>query len=251
MKICKGCGTQVPPEEAQTGRCLICHRANRAAYMRAWKEKNREKANEQRRARRAANPEQAQQQLQRWHQENPGKHSEYNRRKAAADPEKLRRQKRESYQRSKARRDALKPPPSPDKTCSECGSLNPTCGFNTLKVKGKDYALTYCRDCYNKRHGPRQKAWQNSNRDKVQRYHRANRAARLKSEGSFTAAEFKELCERHGNICLCCKQAKKLTPDHVVPVSKGGSSFIENIQPLCMDCNRRKSARSTDYRPPG
>lgn len=65
----------------------------------------------------------------------------------------------------------------------------------------------------------------------------------------FTAAEWRDLCARYGDRCLSCGHTGKLTPDHVVPLSRGGSNTIDNIQPLCLRCNLRKHARTIDYRP--
>jgi len=68
--------------------------------------------------------------------------------------------------------------------------------------------------------------------------------------GSYTGAEWVELCARYGNRCLCCgRDDVPLTADHVIPVTKGGTNDIGNMQPLCTSCNSRKHNRTADYRP--
>lgn len=54
--------------------------------------------------------------------------------------------------------------------------------------------------------------------------------------------------DRWGAACLCCGEEKNMTLDHVVPVREGGENSIENMQPLCMACNSRKSNKTIDYR---
>lgn len=66
--------------------------------------------------------------------------------------------------------------------------------------------------------------------------------------GSFTPKEWRNLCEQYDHRCLCCGAQKKLTADHIVPMSSGGSNTIDNIQPLCQSCNSRKGAKTIDYR---
>lgn len=74
------------------------------------------------------------------------------------------------------------------------------------------------------------------------------RARQLGCEGDFTAAEWLALCERFGNRCVACGGEGLMTVDHVVPLSKGGSNTIDNIQPLCRTCNVRKNASTIDHR---
>lgn len=96
-------------------------------------------------------------------------------------------------------------------------------------------------------------------REKIRRWRKENyehymslvnnrRALELGAEGSYTAQEWQQLCERFDNRCVCCKEKTKLTVDHVVPLSLGGSNYIENLQPLCGPCNSSKGVGVIDYR---
>ncbi len=70
--------------------------------------------------------------------------------------------------------------------------------------------------------------------------------------GKHTEKQWIALKEQYGHMCLCCKKTEpfiELTRDHVIPLSKGGSDNIGNIQPLCRACNSQKWAFDFDYRP--
>lgn|SRR5574343_699414 len=77
---------------------------------------------------------------------------------------------------------------------------------------------------------------------------RRYRARKVGAGGEFTPDEWKLLCEKYGYVCLCCGEKKPLTADHIVPLSKGGTNYISNIQPLCLVCNDRKGTKTIDYR---
>ena len=80
--------------------------------------------------------------------------------------------------------------------------------------------------------------------------HVHRRRARIKGlKDHFKPAEWRALCKQYDHRCLCCGEQKPLSPDHVIPISSGGSNAIDNIQPLCLECNLRKNAKTIDYRP--
>src|SRR5919112_4013986 len=99
----------------------------------------------------------------------------------------------------------------------------------------------------------RSKKWGEENPEKV-RQAKANNsrkrgAARHASPGNFTVEEFEALCGQYGNRCMACGDTEAaLEADHVVPLSRGGSDDIGNIQPLCGACNRKKCVSVVDYR---
>jgi 5-methylcytosine-specific restriction endonuclease McrA len=75
------------------------------------------------------------------------------------------------------------------------------------------------------------------------------RRARLAAApGNHTSAEWRALCRVYGGRCACCGKKAELTADHIVPLSRGGSNDIANIQPLCKLCNSKKHTKTVDYR---
>lgn len=68
--------------------------------------------------------------------------------------------------------------------------------------------------------------------------------------GSHSTGEWENLKAQYDWTCPSCKRKEpeiKLTRDHVIAVSRGGSDNIENIQPLCNPCNAQKSTLSIRF----
>ncbi len=96
-------------------------------------------------------------------------------------------------------------------------------------------------------------AWKSRNRARyraLMSVAQAKRKTLLRDNGGFiTPDQWLAVCAKYGHNCLRCGEHKPLTMDHVIPVSKGGSSNPDNIQPLCFSCNASKGAKTIDYRP--
>jgi 5-methylcytosine-specific restriction enzyme A len=72
------------------------------------------------------------------------------------------------------------------------------------------------------------------------------RLSRQKRSRSISLSVRVDVLTRDGYKCMFCgrnSQQVDLEIDHIIPYSKGGSNFIDNLQTLCFDCNRGKSAR--------
>lgn len=49
--------------------------------------------------------------------------------------------------------------------------------------------------------------------------------------------------------CMACGSTESIQMDHIIPLSRGGSHGIGNLQPLCKPCNISKNARfMTEWR---
>ena len=89
--------------------------------------------------------------------------------------------------------------------------------------------------------------WNAENPEAV-RVEKHTRRARLTGNGgSYTANEWQALLEHCDYICQCCGEEKDLTVDHIIPVTLGGTSNIDNLQPLCQPCNSSKGAKIFNF----
>jgi len=88
--------------------------------------------------------------------------------------------------------------------------------------------------------------WKNGISKDTHHYSRERRNRELGAEGSHTTGDWETLKAQYNWTCLHCKKLEptiKLTQDHIIPLSKGGSDNIENIQPLCKSCNSLKGVK--------
>jgi len=74
--------------------------------------------------------------------------------------------------------------------------------------------------------------------------HHRHRSRQRGADGHFTAREWLDLVQRYGGVCGYCGGPGPLQADHRVPLTRGGTNFIENIIPACAKCNQRKHAET-------
>lgn len=92
------------------------------------------------------------------------------------------------------------------------------------------------------------------NKDKVAFWHKQERLRKRRASGSHTFGEWEKLKAQYNWTCPCCKKSEpkiRLTEDHIIPLKRGGSDNIENIQPLCQNCNSKKHLKTIVYRKGG
>jgi len=82
-----------------------------------------------------------------------------------------------------------------------------------------------------------------NNKEKQLKQKQNRRARDLGAKGSHTLEEWVQLKTLLNNCCNDCgSNTKKLVEDHIIPLTKDGTDYIDNIQPLCKICNGAKTA---------
>lgn len=69
------------------------------------------------------------------------------------------------------------------------------------------------------------------------------RLRRAQFLGTHTADEWANLVAAADSVCSGCGQRGEMTKDHIKSLARGGCDCIQNIQPLCKNCNSRKRCR--------
>jgi len=109
------------------------------------------------------------------------------------------------------------------------------------KPKDPDYFKKYYKN--NKKHIIQlTRNWNKNNPEKRRKYGNDRYVREKNIIGDYSISEWINLKIIMNNHCLnCWKTDTKLTIDHIIPITKGGTNYIDNIQPLCKSCNSSKN----------
>lgn len=85
-------------------------------------------------------------------------------------------------------------------------------------------------------------AYHKQNPDVVRLKNARRKAANLAApRNDLTVSQWQIIKAHYGHRCVYCdRQMQRLTMDHIVPLSKGGSHTVSNVVPACKSCNSRK-----------
>ena len=84
-----------------------------------------------------------------------------------------------------------------------------------------------------------------------------NSAAHRRTRGTNWQAIRERILSRDAGLCQPCKRLDLLTPatevDHITPLEQGGTDAPANLQSICAECHRAKSAqeRQSGWMRPG
>jgi 5-methylcytosine-specific restriction endonuclease McrA len=99
--------------------------------------------------------------------------------------------------------------------------------------------------------------YREKNREKVRNYFRVIKRRRRSAEGEISTEQWDTLVNFYcsDGRCIACGKLfgeawrDRLSLDHIVPLSRGGTHWPENVQPICCSCNSSKGNREiVDYR---
>ena len=92
------------------------------------------------------------------------------------------------------------------------------------------------------------KDWHKRNPVKARALVARRRAKKNAAEGIYTDTDVKALFDAQHGLCNHCSKdiSKRFEVDHIVPIFRGGSNWPNNLQLLCMPCNRSKSYKTPE-----
>lgn len=138
------------------------------------------------------------------------------------------------------------------RTCNGCGCEMPDVTLGHLVDTRSRHYGAYCGDCLPEA----DKRVKSTRLEAVKRYSKANpeklkanwhrrRARKLGALGSYTPEQLQARFDYYGNRCIYCgDQDTKLTIEHLIPLSRGGTNWPSNLAPSCKSCNCKKHTKT-------
>lgn len=119
----------------------------------------------------------------------------------------------------------------------------------TWRLKNSEH-LYYSKKQYREENQEAERAriisWQKANPEQEQeRRRRGKMARRMRNQenpvNDLTTTQWREILDAYGHRCVYCgRKMQRLTMDHIIPLSKGGSHTASNVVPACRSCNSKK-----------
>jgi len=154
-----------------------------------------------------------------WCKQNPEKVKEYNRRFREKNREKCNEASKCWYQENKER-------------CNEVRRRRQEKNPEQRKEWDKRYReknSEYCRQ------------YRKQNAEKINLLNVQRRARLRNTEVTLTEEQWQIIKNMFKQKCVYCgKRTRRLTKDHVIPLSQGGALTLSNIVPACKSCNSKK-----------
>ena len=91
--------------------------------------------------------------------------------------------------------------------------------------------------------------WGEDDRELRGREMRSQRLSAARQKATHSKEEWSALVGVCDKRCVRCGDAGPVVKDHILPIYRGGSDGIDNLQPLCRRCNSSKGPESIDHRP--
>lgn len=94
----------------------------------------------------------------------------------------------------------------------------------------------------------RLRSWRKANPEHYRVQKARRRGRELNAEGSHTAEDIRQLYKQQSCRCanIACRVSLRKNGyhiDHIMPLTRGGSNWPDNLQLLCPKCNVRKNAK--------
>jgi 5-methylcytosine-specific restriction endonuclease McrA len=260
------------------GGCVECER-ERAAK---WREANPDKERERAAKWREANPDKERERRKEYRAKNAEKLREYQARYRAENPDKVRQIAADFYVRNKEKvqqRHAEYNEKNADKV-KEMRDKYKKENAEKIHQKGREYywrtlekqrerSARYREENAEKlRQRQQRRYWDNVEKESARKaeFYRKNpevfvartnarRAKQKDAGGSHTKDEIISMLKSQGYKCAVCKvpisfqpsgDERKINIDHIVPISRKGSSDISNLQGLCQRCNNKKRDKTME-----